>query len=764
MTSPKWLGPAVVVAGVLGALWAWWLERPPEPLPVDAPGEAFSAERARILLEKIAVRPHMPGSAEHARVREFLVRKLEDLGFDVEIQEATVVLPRGRVIRSATVRNILARKHGTSSSGGVAIASHYDTRQLAPGAGDDGSGVVATLEAVRALSSGEPLRNDLYIVITDAEELGLIGAQAFVNEHRWWPEISILLSLEARGSSGQSAMIETNAENGWVMREFARADPHPSGSSLYYEIYQRLPNDTDFSIYKRAGVSGLNFAIAEGADVYHRTTDSIENLSLASLQHHGEHALAMGRHFGNLDLTVGTTAPDVVFFRFAGLGLIVYSLGWVTLFSVFALIFATLVAYEGFVKRRLTVGGVGTGLIMAIAAGALAAGLAELMLMLVRGAHHELGSVVGRALYNEGWYVLAVVCITVGSVATAFGMSRRWFGAASLASGALLIPLALAIVTGWYAPGASMLFVWPVVFAIGATRQLLTRAEDKPFDGADLAVFGVLGTPVVLMLTPLVWAIYIGLNISVAPVIAVVVAVTLILLIPLFELATQANRWWLVSGAFGFAVAFAVVGMIDGQPGPGRPIPNDLLYVLDRESGEAAWATMEAESGAWLSEFVGDEATTGDLDSFLAGNSRSYRVSGAPAVNAPRAQSTIVADVTNGGVRSVRLTVSSMLGPEQMNISPAPGTSVLLRAVNGVVVQRDADDWLLQHFGRPPNGTLVLDLTTEDLSAPLELILVEFLMRLPPVPGVNLERPAGVVAHGGRLTDASLFRQVVSFE
>lgn len=764
MTSPKWLGPAVVVAGVLGALWAWWLERPPEPLPIDAPGEAFSAERAHILLENIAVRPHMPGSAEHARVREFLVRELKGLGFDVEIQEATVVLPRGRLIRSATVRNILGRKHGTASSGGVAIASHYDTRQLAPGAGDDGSGVAATLEAVRALASGEPLRNDLYIVITDAEELGLIGARAFVNEHPWWPEISILLSLEARGSAGQSAMIETNPENGWVMREFARADPHPSGSSLYYEIYQRLPNDTDFSIYKRAGVSGLNFAIAEGADVYHRTTDSIENLSLASLQHHGEHALAMGRHFGNLDLAAGTTAPDVVFFHIVGLGLVVYSLGWATLFSGFALIFAALAAYEGFIKRRLTVGGVVMGLMMAITAGALAAGLSELLLLTVRGAHHELGSIVGRALYNEAWYALAVVCITVGSVATVFGISRRWFGAASLAAGALLIPLALAIASGWYAPGVSMLFVWPVVFAIGAARQLLTRAEDAPFNGADLAVFGVLGAPVVWMLVPLVWVIYIGLNISVAPMIAVAVAVMLVLLIPLFELATQANRWWLVSVAFGFAVAFAVVGMIDARPGPGRPIPNDLLYVLDRDSGEAAWATLGTESGAWLSEFVGDEATTGDLGSFLAGDSRSYRVSAAPPVDSPRAESTIVSDVTNGRVRSVRLAVSSVIGPEQMNISPAPGSPVLLVAVNGVLVEQDADDWLLQHFGRPPNGTLVLDLATEDLSTSLELILVEFLMRLPPVPGVNVERPVGVVAHGQRLTDASLFRQVVSFE
>ena len=309
-----------------------------------------------------------------------------------------------------------------------------------------------------------------------------------------------------------------------------------------------------------------------------------------------------------------------------------------------------------------------------------------------------------------------------------------------------------------------MLFVWPVVFAIGATRQLLARAENKPFNGADLAIFGVLGIPVVLILTPPVWAIYIGLNISAAPVIAVAVATMLVLLIPLFELATQANRWWLVSGAFGFAIAFTVVGMIDGQPGPGRPIPNDLLYALDRESGEAAWATMEAEPGAWLSEFVDDEATTANLSSFLAGNSRSYRVSAAPAVNAPRAETTIVSDIIDGGVRSLRLVVSSVLGPEQMNISPAPESLVSLRAVNGVVVQGGGADWLLQHFGRPPNGALVLDLTTEDLSAPLELVLVEFLMRLPPVPGVNLKRPVGVVAHGGRLTDASLFRQVVSFE
>ncbi|MCH7826119.1 MAG: M28 family peptidase [Acidobacteria bacterium] len=769
MSSPKWLGPAAVAIGVLAAVWAWWLERPPAPLPIDAPVDTFSAARARILLEEIAVRPHMPGSAEHARVREYLVAELGALGFEVEVQETTVTAPRGRVIRAATVRNILARKRGTSSTGGVALASHYDSQQLAPGAGDDGAGVAATLEAVRALSRGEALRNDLYVIITDAEELGLIGAQGFVAEHPWWPEISVLLNFEARGSAGQSVMFETNSENGWVVREFARADPHPSGSSLYYEIYRRLPNDTDFSVYKRAGVAGLNFAFAEGADAYHRPTDSVENLSLASLQHHGEHALSMSRHFGNLDLSVATRAPDVIFFRFVGVGLVTYPYGWVVVFSALALLFAAVVGYQGRALGRLSAAGVAGGLAMVVIAAALAAGLSALLLLAVRGAHHEIESIAGRELYNEAWYALSVAAIAVGSVSAAFVIARRWFGTASLAAGALLIPLALVVASGWLAPGVSMLFVWPTIFAIEATRQLLKRTEERPFDGADLAVFAVLAAPVILILFPLVWIVYVGLNISVAPLLALVAVVMLVLLVPLFEISTAANGWWLPSSALGLAIAFGVVGVIDARPGPGRPMPEDLVYVLDRESGAASWATMQMEGGVWLPEFFGDDATAGDLASFLAGNRHPYRLTQAPPVDAPAAVAEVLADVVDGRVRSLRVAIRSSIGPELMTISPLPGGSVALRAVNGSVVEfasgpDDAGDWLLQHWGRPPDGTLVLDLATEDLSGPVELVLVEYLMRLPPVAGARIERPAGVVAHAGRLTDVSLFRQVLRFE
>jgi len=188
----------------------------------------------------------------------------------------------------------------------------------------------------------------------------------------------------------------------------------------------------------------LNFAIAEGADVYHRPTDSIDNLSLASLQHHGEHALAMTRHFGDLDLGVATVAPDVVFFRFPGLGLVSYPYSLVGVLTLLALLFALAVAYAGFRRHRLRVTGVVAGLVTGAAAVALAAALAWLSWQSVSGAHRELGSVAGRALYNEAWYGLAVASIAVGSVAGLFALARLRFAAASLAAGALILPLGLA--------------------------------------------------------------------------------------------------------------------------------------------------------------------------------------------------------------------------------------------------------------------------------------------------------------------------------
>ena len=98
-------------------------------------------------------------------------------------------------------------------------------------------------------------------------------------------------------------MFETGADNGWIVRLLASSPARPFANSFGYEVYKRLPNDTDFTPFKEAGTQGLNFAAIGRASVYHQTYDSPENFSEATLQQHGENALAATRVLGNADLT-----------------------------------------------------------------------------------------------------------------------------------------------------------------------------------------------------------------------------------------------------------------------------------------------------------------------------------------------------------------------------------------------------------------------------------------------------------------------------
>ena len=121
-------------------------------------------------VEQIAERPHFTGSADHARVRDYLVAALERLGLKPQVQTATVMQPKGR-LRIGRVENVLARIPGTSSTGAVLLASHYDSVPAAPGRRRRGIGRGRAVEAVRALKAGGPLRNDIIVLITDGEEI-----------------------------------------------------------------------------------------------------------------------------------------------------------------------------------------------------------------------------------------------------------------------------------------------------------------------------------------------------------------------------------------------------------------------------------------------------------------------------------------------------------------------------------------------------------------------------------------------------------------
>lgn len=96
------------------------------------------------------------------------------------------------------------------------------------------------------------------VLFSDGEELGLLGARAFARHHPWMADVRLVLNFEARGTRGPSILFETGPGTGPLMTDFATTAPHPLAFSYGYDVYRRLPNDTDFTVFREAGKSGFN--------------------------------------------------------------------------------------------------------------------------------------------------------------------------------------------------------------------------------------------------------------------------------------------------------------------------------------------------------------------------------------------------------------------------------------------------------------------------------------------------------------------------
>src|SRR6266480_2544676 len=191
---------------------------------------------------------------------------------------------------------------GQSGGPAVLLVAHYDSVEAGPGAGDDGAGIAAILETVRALQAGGPVAHDVIVLFTDGEESDMLGAAAFVREHPWAKDVAMALNFEARGTTGRSLMFETGPGNLDAVRVL-RTVPSVTTGSLFTTIYRTMPN---------------------GADRYHTSHDDIAHLNTGSLQHHGQQALALAHAFANGPLPRQRTG-DAVFFDLPAVGLVVYS-------------------------------------------------------------------------------------------------------------------------------------------------------------------------------------------------------------------------------------------------------------------------------------------------------------------------------------------------------------------------------------------------------------------------------------------------------
>lgn len=740
--SPASTITAFVLVGC--AVASVWLSAPPRPPDTEVAPTGFSAARAMAHVEAMAQRPHPMGSAEHARVRDYLVRALQGMDLSVEHQQTTAirVAPRGGSygpVRAARVHNLLARIHGTGSTGAILLVSHYDSVPAGPGAADATSCVAAILEAARALREGPPLTNDVIVLLTDGEEDGLMGAAAFVDEHPWARDVRFIMNFEARGTQGPSQMFETTGGNGRVAGQWAWHTPFATGSSLGYEIYKRLPNDTDFTVLKRLDAEGLNFAFIDNVEAYHTPADAPASLDRGSLEAHGTTVLALTRRFGDLDLG-NLDARDAVFFS-VPLGLAVaYSTFWVL--PLTGLIGALWILSFLYLKRRGTTSIGGTILaILVLAVLTAAAVFAGVRYQRFPAWLHDRWLPEAAVTTNPA-YALALVCLIAGVWMAAHALLRRWFAAQTLALGASFLWLLAAGAAAWWLPGASYVVSWPLAATLVSTLALPSDTAGRQPPLFTLVLLWALAAVVLAIVTPTGASLFsaVGIGIEGGAALAVCTLLALGTLVPQLDVVTSGRRWWPAGVALLAGVGALAAGAWTAPYGPSHPKPVNVMYVLDADNGKASWAIGTVRLHPWFQQFVTTSPSRGQLPA-LGG----VRWLGdvwhhdAPALALASPEAVLVDDTVAQGDRLVTLRVASPRGARTLTLR-IPDATVVDTWVGGHRVGGEQGGpgweqgrWALS-FVNPPDTGFQVQVRIKG-QVPVTLGLTDSAAGLPDLPG-----------------------------
>ena len=742
------IADAIVALVLLAGFLAFASEGPPRPLPTTAPDSAFSAERAMADVRAIAERPHPPATADHERVKDYVVSRLRAAGLDPQIQRTTAIGPR--FPQAGRVENVIARLPGRTPGGrAVMLVAHYDGVGAAPAAGDDASGSAVLLECLRALKAGAPLDHDVIFLFTDQEEAGLLGAAAFVAEHPWAKDVALTLNFEARGTGGIATMFQTGPDNLDQLR-ILRRQRNAAASSVAVTVYQLLPNDTDLSELFQLGQPALNFAFADGVERYHTSEDDVAHLDPGSIQQEGEAALGVVRAVGRGALPRPATG-NAIFFNLPVVGLVVYPEAWARPLAIVAVILVIL-ALVAVVRheRRWLLGPVLGILAMAVTAAAAGALAWRLGRSLPAGID---------APGVRGAYAMGLLAVGVGLAMAAWAVVRRWTSGTATGIGPLLVWTGLAVAASWKLPGVSFFLVWPVI----AAALLALTTGRRPPRAAAIVLRWLPTVTVGVLVVPLAYAmalVVLGMSGPGGIAVAALTPLAAWLLLPALERVAAEHPWRRAAVVLVAGVALVGGGWLAG----GRtsfPTRSMVAYAQDADSA-GAWLfapTDFARPGSWNRSALGpDAAPVVPLDSGgtapawlagFAGGRLAMTAAPAPRVALEPPVVAVVSDSAAAGRRRVRLTIRAAHGTTRISLglsgSPVLASWIDGRAVDTTRYRYHPSSWQMSYWAPPSDSGFTLELELPAGASPALDVAAQS-PGLPALPGVAIPpRPADVL-------------------
>ncbi len=675
------------------------------------PLSEFSTQRAMEHITVLSKKPHYVGTKAHEEAALYLVSQLNELGLETQIQEGYTLTEWGNLAKS---KNIIAKLPGNGGKKALLLLSHYDSapHSKSHGAADDASGVATILEGLRVFIHNKNIhKNDIIIVFSDAEELGLNGAALFVGRHPWAKETGLALNFEARGTSGPSFMLmEVNKGNAAMVEGFSEAGvSFPVSNSLMYSIYKMLPNDTDLTVFRESGnIQGFNFAFIDDHFNYHTAQDDIRHLNRETVAHQGTYILPLLTYFSNADLTHLESTDEDVYFNIP-FGFIHYPFSWNFPLLIIAYILFLGFVFVGVGKRLMDFPEIGKGfapLFGSLLASALLAYFGWQLLLIV---YPDYSSIQQGFTYNGHDYIAAFVLLTLSLV---FLFYEKW-SARTRTMNHFVAPLFLGLVLNtaimFFLPGAGFLII-PVFAGLTMFGYFIITQKINRL----LNVF--LALPAIVILAPFIQMFPVGLGLRIMGASALLTVIIFTWILPVTGLFTKKGYW---SAVFFIAAAgFFIKAHLNSGFSDGKAKPDSLDYVYYPETGKSFWLTTDTETDEWTGKYFNAKSKPATehnrLSLFSKYNGKFTLQANADNINLPRPHIAFNRDTVSGNRRYLDITITPQRKVNRYDIFTNPNVVVYQMNANG------ADLKTQKKIG--PDRRLLSYYVTDN--APLQLKLV----------------------------------------
>jgi Predicted aminopeptidases len=497
----------------------------------------FSYISAKEDLKVITKEPHSTLYHQEAlkKVRQYIFKELEALNMNPQVfSYKNVKNEKGNV---ADLNNIYGKIDGEKGEEGsyILLIAHYDSAGSNPqnndgysyGASDDGYGVATILEILRDVrSSAKELKNGIKVLITDGEEMQLIGSRKELNNNfSLYKNVSYAINLEARGTSGQVIMFQTSEKNDRVLDLYKKAN-YPVTTSLIAGLYKNSGR-SDFLNIKDKGIPGINFTTLDNVEYYHTPEDSYENISDKSLKHYGNQVLPIVEEFiysdKYKDINYFKQGSNTIFFTILPNIVLDYSviLGWIlAILTIIAVIVLIIFNKDKLKSIFLLTGKNIIHIIFALILGAIISfGLATISG--INFTLNHMGKVPGDDILVIVLPILMLIFILKIEMKEKENISEKFFAG-------ILLQAILLVISMVFLPGASYLIMIPLILTIISLILIWATKKEK----AKYSLLLGVGAMIILYI-PIINIFQMAFSIGALPFIFGVVIIMKSLLVPI---------------------------------------------------------------------------------------------------------------------------------------------------------------------------------------------------------------------------------------